>query len=423
VEAVDDTTVVFHFSRVYPYQIMDANVGSIVPEHILKDIPRSEITSAEFNTKPVGNGPFIMKSWRSQEQIEFVRNPNYYEPNKPYLDRIVVRIVPDRTTLLTQLKTGKIDFLEQVPPKEFQDMKQDFEMGESDIKPYEFIGRSYDFIAWNTIDGDAYNPEVHNSQASLEDIPNPFFANREVRRAMTLAIDRELIREAIGYGMLIPMNGTVSPILWAHDPSVETLPYDPDEARRILQEQGWIDADGDGILEKDGRDFRFIMKTNTGNERREQATTLIQDMLKQVGIAMEIRMEEGVTFFSNMVNKDFDAALLGWSIGLKVDFTQILHSNSRLDKYNFTTYGNPEFDVLNDEAKMMMDRERAKAVWRDAQEILIQDQPYTWLYYLKSGHGLHKRFKGVTMDERGAWINPYEWWVPAAERKYWMPSS
>ncbi|MBD3274910.1 MAG: hypothetical protein GF372_06335, partial [Candidatus Marinimicrobia bacterium] len=238
VEAVDDTTVVFHFSQVYPYQIMDANVGSIVPEHLLKDIPRTEFTSAEFNTKPVGNGPFMLKSWRSQEQIEFVRNPNYYEPNKPYLDRIVVRIVPDRTTLLTQLKTGNIDFLEQVPPKEFQDMKRDFEMGESDIKPYEFIGRSYDFVAWNTIDGDAYDPEVHTTQASLNDIPNPFFANREVRRAMTLAIDRELIREAIGYGMLIPMNGTISPILWAYDQTVETLPYDPDEARRILQEEG-----------------------------------------------------------------------------------------------------------------------------------------------------------------------------------------
>jgi peptide/nickel transport system substrate-binding protein len=146
-------------------------------------------------------------------------------------------------------------------------------------------------------------------------------------------------------------------------------------------------------------------------------------MLKQVGVGMEIRLEEGVTFFNNMDSKQFEAALLGWSVGLKVDFTTIFHSQSVLDKFNFTSYRNPEFDQLNDEAKTTMDREVARDLWREVQEVLVHDQPYTWLYYMNSGHGLHERFQNVIMDRRGAWINLDEWWVPAAQRKYWMPNS
>ena len=423
VEAVDDTTVVYNFSQVYPYQLMDATVGAIVPEHLLGDINPSDIATADFNTEPVGNGPFMFRNWRTQEQIELVKNPNYYEPNKPHLDRIVIRIVPDRTTLLTQLKTGQIDFLEDVPAKEFQQIRQNYELGETDIKPYEFLGRSYDYIAWNTIDAEAYDPGVHTTLESFDDIPNPFFADVNVRRAMSLAINGELIREAIGYGLLMEMNGPISPILWAHDESIQDLEYDPDEAKQLLQEAGWIDADGDGIREKDGVEFRFTMKTNTGNERREQACTLIQDMLKQIGVGMEIRLEEGVTFFNNMDSKQFEAALLGWSVGLKVDFTTIFHSESTLDKFNFTSYRNPEFDQLNDRAKTTMNRELARDMWREVQEVLVHDQPYTWLYYMNSGHGLHERFQNVIMDRRGAWLNLDEWWVPAAQRKYWMPNS
>ncbi|MBD3276157.1 MAG: hypothetical protein GF372_12650 [Candidatus Marinimicrobia bacterium] len=145
-------------------------------------------------------------------------------------------------------------------------------------------------------------------------------------------------------------------------------------------------------------------------------------MLKQVGVGMKIRLEETVTFFNNMVSKQFEAALLGWSVEYKVDLTLQFHSASVLDKFNFTSYRNPTFDRLNDQAKMTMDRERAKQLWRDVQEVLIEDQPYTWLYYKKSGHGLHKRFQNVIMDNRGAWNNLEEWWVPAAQRKYWMPN-
>ncbi|HKJ66448.1 MAG TPA: peptide-binding protein, partial [bacterium] len=420
VEAVDDTTVVYQFSRVYPYQLMDAAEGVILPEHLLQDVPSGEFLTADFNSHPVGNGPFRFSRWEQQQQLELIRNEHYYEESKPHLDRIVFRIVPDRTTLITQLQAGEIDFVEDMSPRNFQQTKQNFKDGNSDIKIYEYLGRNYDYIAWNTIDPDAYDPNVHATVESFDQIPNPYFADKRVRQAMTYAINRDLIREAIGYGLLIPMHGAISPILWAHDESIPEIPYDPDEARTLLADAGWQDVDDDGLLEKDGRDFRFTIKTNTGNVRREQTCTLIQDMLKQVGIQMEIQLLEGLTFFNSLRNKQFDAALSGWSVALKVDYAPIFHSQAALKGYNFTAYRNPLFDSLNREAAVASDTEKAKKLWSQVESLLLEDQPYTWLYYMKSGHGLHERFKGVRMDHRGAYLNLEDWWVPVEERKYWV---
>lgn len=420
IEAVDDTTVVYHFTRVYPYQIMDAAEGVILPEHILHDLPPEEFRTAAFNSHPVGNGPFRFKSWEQQQQLELVRNANYCEQPKPHLDRIVFRIVPDRTTLITQLQAGEIDFVENMSPKTFQQTKEAYSNGNSDIRPYGFLGRNYDYIAWNTIDPEAYDPKVHGTVESFDKIPNPYFADKRVRQAMTYAINRDLIREAIGYGLLIPMHGAISPILWAHDETIPEIPYNQDKARTLLAEAGWQDVDDDGILEKDGREFRFTLKTNTGNVRREQACTLIQEMLKQIGVQMEIQMLEGLTFFNSLRDKQFDAALSGWSVALKVDYAPIFHSQAAIQQYNFTAYRSPRFDSLNREAVLASDIERAKRLWSQVETLLLEDQPYTWLYYMKSGHGLHQRFKGVRMDHRGAYLNLEDWWVPVEERKYWV---
>lgn len=422
VSAPDDSTVMYHFSRVYPYQIMDAVEGKILPEHVLRDVPLANLRTADFNQHPVGNGPFVLKRWQPQQQIELVKNPHYYEQGKPHLDRLVFKIVPDRTTLLTQLQTGEIDLLEDIPPKAFQQVKEDYQAGDTRIKPYEYLGRNYDIIAWNNIDPEKYNPKQFTTPESFDAIPNPYFADKRVRQAMTYAIDRGLLREAVGYGMLKPMHGAISPILWAHDDDIPEIPYDPEKARQLLAAAGWRDADNDGILERDGREFQFTMKTNAGNVRREQACTLIQEMLKKVGVRMDIRQEEGLTFFNDMQSKQFEAALLGWAVSLKVDFAMVLDTRAALRGYNFITFRNPEFDRLNAKAALTVDPDEAKQLWSHVERLLQEDQPYTWLYYMEAGHGLDERFHGVVMDHRGVFQNLRDWWVPVKERKYWMPA-
>jgi len=119
-----------------------------------------------------------------------------------------------------------------------------------------------------------------------------------------------------------------------------------------------------------------------------------------------------------MDKKDFEAAVAGWSVGLKMDMTTIWHSDSINDKFNFVSYSNPEFDRLNDAAIFEMDSEKAKQMWWRAQEMIAEDQPYTFLYSPKDINFVHRRFQNVQMETVGWNYNLEQWWVPKDKQKY-----
>ena len=120
----------------------------------------------------------------------------------------------------------------------------------------------------------------------------------------------------------------------------------------------------------------------------------------------------------DMNKKNFEAAVMGWSVGLKMDMTQLWHSSSINDKFNFVSFSNPDFDKLNDQAKFEMDREKAKVMWHRAQDFIAEEQPYTFLYIPKQLNFVRKRFQNVQQETVGWAYNLSQWWVPKAEQKY-----
>ncbi|MFH1755570.1 MAG: ABC transporter substrate-binding protein, partial [Candidatus Latescibacterota bacterium] len=252
VHVIDDHTVRFHFSRRYPYQLMDANDGVIVPKHLLENIPRGQFRAHSFGRRPVGNGPFQLKEWLPGQYVELVPNADYYEEGKPHLDRVVFRIVPDMLTQMIQLKAGEIDCLEAIPADAVAELTERYK----DIQIYKYPSRSMTYIAWN-----------------LTDV---LFADRDVRRALTMAIDRSAIIAALMNGMAAECRSPMSPLIWAYDPDIEPLPFHAGEARRILAELGWKDTDGDGVLDKGNRPFEFEMITNNSNQLRVDIMTMAQ---------------------------------------------------------------------------------------------------------------------------------------------------
>ncbi|KPL19554.1 MAG: hypothetical protein AMJ92_02560 [candidate division Zixibacteria bacterium SM23_81] len=397
VEVVDDTTVTFVFKEVYPYQLMDAAVGYILPKHLLEDLPSEKWRTCDFNRQPVGNGPFKLKKWISQQTIELVANERYYA-GRPCLDRIVFRIIPDQTSLLAQLKSGDVDLMESISPKDVASMSEDFRMGKSDVRIVRYPSRAYGYIGWN--------------------LRNPLFGSKKVRQALTMAIDRENLIEAVYFGLARLCHSPISPILWAYNPDMPDFPYDPRRAEQMLAEEGWIDRDRDGWLDKDGRRFEFTLKTNQGNRIREDITVIVQDQLAKLGIKVNPRLIEWTVFSDQTNRKEFEAIVAGWSVGLKVDLTTIWHSQSINDKFNYVSYSNPRVDALIEVAKREMDRSKAKLLWDEAQSLIVEDQPYTFLYIPEQVNGIHKRFRNVQMDTRGTFIHPEQWWVPKDERKY-----
>jgi len=161
-----------------------------------------------------------------------------------------------------------------------------------------------------------------------------------------------------------------------------------------LGELGWKDRDGDGILDKDGRPFEFTLKTNAGNPRREQASVLIQSQLRKAGLEVELEMVEGMVLFEQMRNKEFQAALGGWSAGLFVDPADCWHSGEEY-VFNFCSYCNPAVDELIEQGGRETDLDAANAIWHEMQQLIYEDQPYTFLYWVNKLIAVHKRFEGV----------------------------
>ncbi len=389
---VDDYTVKFIFERVYPYQLMDAAVGAILPKHILEKVPDVEMISTDFNRKPVGNGPYRFKEWKAQQYIEVEANDNFFA-GRPPLDRIIFKVVPDQENLVLQLKNGEIDFMDPVPPRFYKELSR-----EDDLVAYIAPGRSYTYLGWNQ--------------------RNSLFQSKKVRQALTMAINRQEIIDSLLLEFGRIPKGPILPIIWAHNPNLPDFPYDPEKARQYLAEEGWTDSDGDGWLDKGGKRFSFTLKTNKGNQIREDILILVQDMLQEVGIEVKPNILEWTILIGDTNKKNFEAVVLGWVVGLKMDMTTVWHSDSIDDKFNYTGYANPEFDQLNDDAIFEMDPEKAKQMWWRAQEMIAEDQPYTFLYSPKDIHFVHRRFQNVQMETVGWNYNLEQWWVPKDEQKY-----
>jgi peptide/nickel transport system substrate-binding protein len=312
---------------------------------------------------------------------------------RPPLDRIIFKVIPDQENLVIQLKSGQIDFMQSVPPRFFNDVSK-----QSQLVAHVYPSRNYTYIGWN--------------------LKDPLFESKKVRQALTMAINRQEIIDALLFEFGEVCKGPISPIIWAHNPNLPEYPYDPDRAKQLLAEEGWTDTDGDGWLDKDGKRFSFALKTNKGNQLREDITVMAQDMLKEVGIEVQPNILEWTVLLNDLENKKFPATIMGWSVALKMDMTTVWHSDSVNDKFNFVSYANPEFDAINDEAIFEMDRDKAKELWWQAQEMIADDQPYTFLYTPKSIDVLHKRFQNVQIESVGWYYNLAQWWVPQDQRKY-----
>jgi peptide/nickel transport system substrate-binding protein len=388
VEVVDDYTVRFRFSQRYPYQLMDANDGVIVPEHLLSDCPRDQFSTQPFSRRPAGNGPFMLGRWVSGQYVELVRNPRYYEPGKPYLDRVVFRVVPDDLTLLTLLKKGEIDCLESVSKEAAADLAADY----PDIRIFKYPSRSMTYIAWN--------------------LERPWFQKREVRRALTMAIDRREIINTLLSGMAAECKSPMSPLIWAYDDSIESIPYDPRRAAAILKDNGWSDTDGDGILDRDGRPFEFEMITNNGNQLRVGIVTMAESYLRKVGIKVKPQLLDWNHFISRVTQSDFDSQVMGWKVGTRADLTELWHSRSNEPGgYNRVGYRNQEVDSLIDKAKNTLDTDQAKALWSRCQRIIYEDQPFTFIAVQYEVIALRSKFKGVRASPISFFINLRDWYI------------
>ncbi len=393
-EALDDYT----FRVTYPKPFAPA-LGSwglaMLPRHLLAG---KDITKSPLARRPVGTGPYKFQEWRAGEKIALTYNPDYFE-GRTYLNGYLYVVKPDLATMFLELKAGNIARM-GLTPLQYTRQTQ-YPKFQRLYNKYRYIPFSYIYLGYNQED--------------------TRFADRRVRQALTHGINRQEIIDGVLMGLGQECTGPYKPGAWFYNPEVPRFPYDPQKARALLADAGWR-PNAQGILEKDGRPFEFTSLTNQGNKIREDAAVIIQRRLQEIGILVKIRTVEWAAFIKEFIDKGrFEAVLLGWNTGLDPDQYDIWHSSkTKPGELNFIHYNNPQVDALLDEGRHTFDMEKRRRAYFKIQDIIAEDQPYTFLFVPEALPAISKRFRGIKPAAAGIDYNFREWYVPKGEQKYTM---
>ena len=366
----------------------------ILPKHLLEG---KDITKTDFARNPIGLGPYKLSKWVPDQELILGSYKDYFE-GRPYIDRYIYKRIPDPATMFLMLRAGEIDMMGLTPLQYTKQTETDY--FRKNFNKYRYPAFQYTHMAFN--------------------LKHPWFKDRRVRQAIAYAIDKSELVDVVLFGLGSPATGPYVPNTWPYNPEVKKYDYNPENARQLLKEAGWEDTDGDGLLDKGGRPFKFTVFTNTGNKLRENTATIIQWKLAQIGIKMEIRKLEWSTFINQFIDKKrFEAVILGWSISLDPDQYDIWHSSKTREKeLNFISYSNPEVDELLEKGRRTFDiNERKKAYFR-IQEILAEEVPYIFLYVPDATVIISARVRGIKPSPIGISYNLPRWYVPKGLQRH-----
>lgn len=395
-EVVDDYTFRITFKEPYaPALVRMAGLGGL-PRHLLKGVKPADIVKSPLARTPVGNGAWKFAEWKGQTHITLESNPDHFN-GRPLIAKSITRIIPDPATQFLELKSGGVDMMGLQP---LQYLKQtDSAFFKDNYQKYKYLASAYTYLGYN--------------------LKRPMFQDKRVRQAICYAIDKKELIDGVLMGLGLEATGPYKPGTWAHNPDVKGCSYNPTRAMELLREAGWVNLGPDGMLLKDGKPLQFEIITNHGNPLRAKTAEIIQQRLKFVGIGVKIRVVEWSSFINNFINKrDFDACILGWTIGIDPDQYSIWHSSKTGEhELNFVSYDNKEVDSIMETARKTFDQEARKKLYYRFQQILADDQPYTFLYAPEALPIVAKRIRGIEPGAAGISYNFNKWWVPKADHK------
>ena len=370
--------------------------NSILPKHLLEG---KDITKSPLARHPVGTGPYRFKEWVTGQKILLVSNHDYFE-GRPYIDGYLMRIIPDMATMFLELRAGGIDRMGLTPLQYTRQTENN--LFRKNYNKYRYLSFSYTYMGYN--------------------LKNPMFADKRVRQAISYLINKEEIIDGVLLGLGKVATGPYKPGTWAYNANVRTYTYNLQKANELLAAAGWKDSNGDGILDRDGRPFVFEIITNQGNEVRAKCAEIIQRKLAEAGIEVKIRVIEWAAFVNDFINKrKFDVTILGWTIPMDPDMYDVWHSSKTApEELNFISYHNEEVDKLLEKGRSTFDQKERKKCYDRIQEILAEEQPYTFLYVPDALPIINARFRGVEVAPLGIGYNFIKWYVPKEEQKLVM---
>jgi ABC-type transport system substrate-binding protein len=390
VEILDPYTVKIIYKRLYSPAINAWTMG-ILPEHLLNDtaLDREKqkqnlsqeakevfgMRDSPLTRQPIGSGRFQFVAWKGDQFIHLKRFDDYWEGPAQYQD-YYMRIIPELFTQEVEFRTGAIDFYGALP-HQVDRYKKD-----PTYQWFSSLGFAYNYIGYNN--------------------RKPLFAEADIRRALGMAINIEEIIQYLVYGEGERITGPYPKNTEWYDPAIQPLPYDPQGAQDIFQKHGW-QVNEDGWLEKNGEIFEFNLITNNGNPIRKNLLTIAQNAWKKIGVKVNTQIFEWAVFLGDFVNTgDFDAVVLGWSMGIDPDLYQIWHSSqSGPQQLNFVGFKSQRADQLIVRIRQEYNRDQQRKLTHELHRLIHEDQPYTFLYAPLSTRVLDKKIVLVNATPDG----------------------
>jgi len=383
VETPDDYTVVVHMAEVNAAFMVNGATTFIVQSEYHK-----EVGEDIYKTAPIGTGAFKLKEWRPAEYTELEAFDDHFR-GRPNIDFLREDIVPEPSVRTIALETG--DAHSAVWPL----------LTEDNLR----LAQDPNFVAYRTSGGSIKHFPLNNSLPQLSD--------KRVRQAMMYALDRQQIIDDIWSGAAVVAHSNLSPKYeFYYNPDLKQYDHDPEKAKSLLDEAGWVDEDGDGVREKDGVKLSFVDTVITGDQARRPIAEVAQQYFAAVGIEMTIEEAPVASILTGLRECTMDAGIFNWTYGsLDPDPYSTLHTDGG---NNFACFDNPRMDELIEKGVQVADPDKRQPIYYEIQEIFVEEVPVLYLqiddwYALFSVKvkGLPEEAVSTTQIYRTAW----QWWL------------
>jgi peptide/nickel transport system substrate-binding protein len=398
VKAVDPYTVHVRYKNPNAKALQSWGIW-MLPKHLLEEAAREgKLREAPQNrTNPVGTGPYLFKEWKSGEKVVLVANPNYFE-GRPYISRVVYRIIPSSATTFLELKAKGVDGA-KLTALQFK-RQTEYPAFRKSYTKYQYAANVYVYLGLNLRD--------------------PRFADRRVRQAFAHAINKKEIIEGVRLGLAREATGPYKPGTWQYNQNVHQYPFDTAKARALLASAGWTATDSDGFLVKNGQRFKFDLLLAQGSDEGRKVSEIIQSSFKDLGVQVEIRVIEWAALLKDFIKKrNFEAVILAWGITPDPDQYDIWHSSKTSpDELNRIGYANAEVDDLLEKGRGTCVEAERKKYYDRLQEVLAEDQPIVFLYFRDGLPVVSSRVRGIVPAPIGINYNFNEWFVPLNLHRY-----
>ncbi len=374
VEIVNDLKLRVVYKKPY-FQALELWMSGILPYHLLKD--EKSIMSSDFNTHPIGTGPYRLSKLEFSKNIELDAYDEYFE-HRPKIDKIVYHVVPDANTRFLMLKTKKVDIgtLEAIQI-ERQIEKSFF----NDFKVIEEIAHAYTYLGFNLRRGKFQDPRV--------------------REALSLAVDRDELVDILFMGHGQVCTGPFLPGGPSFNSEVKAPALNLERSIALLKEAGY----------DKNNPFSFEIATSNSSPIRPYAAQILQHQLAKAGVEVKLRVMEWQAFLNTVVfPREFDTVLLGWSLSLSPDPYLLWHSDS--DKpggFNFIGYNNKRVDGLIETMQGIIERDKLAKIQQEIFADVVSDNPYMFLFIPNAITVVDKKIKHIEPAINGIWHNYIEW--------------